>query len=131
MSRRLPHDTCAMEVQVMYAILNHKLPERPQGDAQSDEIPERSITWSIIQQCWKLEPAQRPTCLEVLSIFRRAIGSEEGPLAERPDIPDYASGVSSSSQFWADMQRKSQVRVDFSEIYHLLLEVHQFYRNPN
>jgi hypothetical protein len=56
----------------MNAILGHELPQRPQGGAESDEIPEDSTSWAIIQQCWNFAPDKRPTCLEILPLLRSA-----------------------------------------------------------
>jgi hypothetical protein len=115
----------------MNAILGHELPQRPQGGAESDEIPEDSTSWAIIQQCWNFAPDQRPTCLEILPLLRSAFESDEEPMVDESDPSDDAPGTPPNSKFWEDMGKKGQGTIDFTEIYHLLLEVHYPYHKPS
>ncbi|THH04964.1 hypothetical protein EW145_g5145 [Phellinidium pouzarii] len=49
---------------IFLSLVNYKFPARPVSDDCSDEL------WSLIQQCWRRKPDERPTASHVLSVLR-------------------------------------------------------------
>lgn len=127
MSQKLPYDGCTEDFQVMFAISQGRLPGGPQGNDHSDGIPGDSVAWLVIAYCWVSDPVQRPTCKEVDEYFTthllNAGAGWSDILLERAQNFANTAETSAPSRFWEVVKKKSGVKVDFSRIHRLLLEV--------
>lgn len=123
MSRRLPYDKYGSDAQVMSAFLRRRLPERPQGDDRSDEIPEDSVAWRVIEYCWNFDPARRPTCEDVDRYFTQLLEGRRGLLDGEIQISDSAAETPACSYLREDAKTKPGTEPDYSHIYRLLQTV--------
>ncbi|KXN91155.1 putative serine/threonine-protein kinase drkB [Leucoagaricus sp. SymC.cos] len=110
MSRRLPYFQYGLVIQVMSAIKRKELPIRPKQTQKTEDTISDEI-WRLLLLCWNFNPQERPTCRQVLEIFRKL------------DHKYQEAAESAEMRIAAEERLKTRVHLDFNQVRKFLNDV--------